>query len=209
MSGFLANTPATITSPSSVIRAESYRSICDLRNGLARECVADITNSCVGNKKYLSVAGNKGRDAPGRVGCLVHLCEPRRSSDFPNGISPTSACPSRAASLRFPRRSRVLRYTRVSVCTHARTEYVLRNDTLSRLNSKLKGAASGVNEHDIRRERDTAPLVYWRDYAALLAFERLTNRHIRRSLHRRYVDGVWIKQDMQPANKIVYTVIHS
>lgn len=64
------------------------------------------------------------------MGCLVHLCEPRRSSDFPNGISPTSVCPSRAASLRFgflALRSSCV--TRVSVCTHACTEYGLQNDT--------------------------------------------------------------------------------
>lgn len=154
-------------------------------------------NSCVGNKKYLSVAGNKGREREWVALFTYASCAARVTfrTEFHRHL--------RVPSVRdFP--STDPSYVTRVFGLHARTEYVLRNDTRD-FNSKLKGAASGVNEHDIRRERHAALLVHWRDYPALLAFERLTNRHIRRVvLHRRYVDGVWIKQDMQSANEIVY-----
>lgn len=148
------------------------------------------------------MAGNKGRDAPeSGLPCSLMRAAPLEWLSERNFTDICVSLPCGFPSVSSPI---VLRcYTRV-VGLHARTHGIRFAERHSRLNSKLKGAASGVNEHDIRRE---TPLLYtWRDYAALLAFERLTNRHIRRSLHRRYVDGAWIKQDMLPASKIVCTV---
>lgn len=122
----------------------------DQRHTKARLCVASIMNTCVGNKKCRG--GNKGRRVG--VGCLVHLCERRRSSDFPNGISPTSACPP---WLPFGFLGDHPAHMRVDLhaCTHRGIRFAERH---SRLDSKLKGAASGVNKHDIRRETGSCML---------------------------------------------------
>jgi len=107
--------------------ASPRRTISAVDLGGASSRPASITNSCAAmeEKRTAVASSTKGRRAG--VGCLVRLCERRRSSDFPNGISPTSAPVLRDfPSARFHPASACLTHAR----THARARTGRREETL-------------------------------------------------------------------------------
>lgn len=94
--------------------------------------------------------GAKGRRY--KVSCLVHLCTRLRSSDSPNGISPTSA---RSPSISPTLRASALAIRCISYMLGAGVTFVP---------VYLKGVASRVKEHDIRSRVDAPREV---EYVAL------------------------------------------